>query len=117
MGLEATGSHDVLVEDAFVPEYRTHRAVDGFMQDSPGNAVNTSPLYRLPFGQIFVRAVSSSAIGALQGAVDHFIAHNKARVAVNDGRKMLQTRPPRAPWPTPWSASMSAAPCCCATSR
>ncbi|MGM7283212.1 acyl-CoA dehydrogenase family protein [Pseudomonas guariconensis] len=90
MGLEATGSHDVLVEDAFVPEYRTHRAVDGFMQDSPGNAVNTSPLYRLPFGQIFVRAVSSSAIGALQGAVDHFIAHNKARVAVNDGRKMLQ---------------------------
>lgn len=90
MGLEATGSHDVLVEDAFVPEYRTHRAVDGFMQDSPGNAVNTSLLYRLPFGQIFVRAVSSSAIGALQGAVDHFIAHNKARVAVNDGRKMLQ---------------------------
>lgn len=90
MGLEATGSHDVLVEDALVPEYRTHRAVDGFMQDSPGNAVNTSPLYRLPFGQIFVRAVSSSAIGALQGAVDHFIAHNKARVAVNDGRKMLQ---------------------------
>lgn len=90
MGLEATGSHDVLVEDAFVPEYRTHRAVDGFMQQSPGNAVNTSPLYRLPFGQIFVRAVSSSAIGALQGAVDHFIAHNKARVAVNDGRKMLQ---------------------------
>lgn len=73
-----------------MPEYRTHRAVDGFMQQSPGNAVNTSPLYRLPFGQIFVRAVSSSAIGALQGAVDHFIAHNKARVAVNDGRKMLQ---------------------------
>ncbi|MBO9549370.1 acyl-CoA dehydrogenase family protein [Pseudomonas sp.] len=90
MGLEATGSHDVVVDNAFVPEYRTHRAADGFMQQSPGNQVNTSALYHLPFGQIFVRAVSSSAIGALQGAVDHFIAHNRARVAVNDGRKVLQ---------------------------
>lgn len=90
MGLEATGSHDVRVDNAFVPEYRTHRAADGFMQQSPGNQVNTSALYRLPFGQIFVRAVSTSAIGALQGAVDHFIAHNRARVAVNDGRKVLQ---------------------------
>ena len=60
------------------------------MQNSPGNAVNTAPLFRLPFGQIFVRAVSSSAIGALQGAVDQFVEHNRARVGVNDGRKMVQ---------------------------
>ncbi|MUI56815.1 flavin-dependent monooxygenase [Pseudomonas aeruginosa] len=90
MGLEATGSHDILVEDAFVPEYRTHRALDGFMQESPGNAVNDAPLFRLPFGQIFVRAVSSSAIGALQGAIDCFIEHNRTRVGVNDGRRMGQ---------------------------
>lgn len=90
MGLEATGSHDVLVEDVFVPEYRTHRSIDGFMQNSPGNAVNTAPLFRLPFGQIFVRAVSSSTIGALQGAIDLFIEANKGRVGVNDGRKIIQ---------------------------
>ena len=90
MGLEATGSHDIQVSDAFVPEYRTHRAADGFMQYSPGNAVNSAPLFRLPFGQIFVRAVSSSAIGALQGAIDLFVEHNRSRVGVNDGRKMLQ---------------------------
>ncbi len=90
MGLEATGSHDILVEDVFVPEYRTHRSIDGFMQNSPGNAVNTSPLFRLPFGQIFVRAVSSSTIGALQGAIDLFIEANKGRVGVNDGRKIIQ---------------------------
>lgn len=90
MGLEATGSHDILVDNALVPEYRTHRALDGFMQNSPGNAVNNAPLFRLPFGQIFVRAVSSAAIGALQGAVDQFVEHNRARVGVNDGRKMIQ---------------------------
>ena len=65
-GLEGTGSDVVVVEDAFVPEYRTHRAIDGFNCSSPGNAVNTNPLFRLPFGQIFVRAVCSSSIGALQ---------------------------------------------------
>ncbi|NWL78076.1 flavin-dependent monooxygenase [Pseudomonas taiwanensis] len=90
MGLEATGSHDVLVEDVFVPEHRTHRSIDGFLQNSPGNAVNTAPLFRLPFGQIFVRAVSSSTIGALQGAIDLFVEANKSRVGVNDGRKIIQ---------------------------
>ncbi|WP_436278866.1 flavin-dependent monooxygenase [Solimonas aquatica] len=72
MGLRATGSHDVLVRDAFVPEHRTHRSADGFAGTSPGLAINSAPLYRLPFGQIFVRAVSSSAIGALQGALEVF---------------------------------------------
>lgn len=90
MGLEATGSHDILVEDVFVPEYRTHRSIDGFLQNSPGNAVNTAPLFRLPFGQIFVRAVSSAAIGALQSAIDLFVDANKSRIGVNDGRKIVQ---------------------------
>ena len=89
MGLKATGSHDVVVKDAFVPEYRTHRSLDGFMQNSPGNAVNTDPLFRLPFGQIFVRAVSSSAIGALKGAVDDFIAFNRNRIVLSDGKAVM----------------------------
>ena len=54
-GLKGTGSKDIVVEGAFVPEHRTHKLIDGFMRKSPGNAVNPSPLYRLPFGQIFVR--------------------------------------------------------------
>ncbi|MET4693420.1 hypothetical protein [Endozoicomonas lisbonensis] len=37
MGLRATGSNDIVVDDVFVPEYRTHRSLDGFMQNSPGH--------------------------------------------------------------------------------
>ena len=66
-GLEGTGSHDIVVKDAFVPEYRTHRSIHGFECNSPGNAVNDHYIFRLPFGQIFVRAVSSSSIGCAQG--------------------------------------------------
>lgn len=85
-GLQGTGSHGILVEKAFVPEYRTHRAVDGFLGTNPGLAVNTSPLYKLPWAQVFVRTVSSAAIGALQGALDAFKSIAATRVSTNTGR-------------------------------
>ena len=76
-GLKGTGSKDIVVENAFVPEHRTHKLIDGFKRQSPGNAVNPAPLYRLPFGQIFVRSVSTSAIGAAQGALDCVPRHRR----------------------------------------
>jgi len=72
IGLGGTGSHDVTVTDAFIPAHRTHRSKDGFASTNPGAQHNPGPLYKLPFGQVFVRAVSSSSIGALQGALDLF---------------------------------------------
>ena len=89
-GLEGTGSHDIVVVDAFVPDYRTHRSLDGFNGTSPGCAHNTNPIFKLPFGQVFVRAVSSSSIGALQGALDCFIDINTKRVGLNDGKRAAQ---------------------------
>jgi 3-hydroxy-9,10-secoandrosta-1,3,5(10)-triene-9,17-dione monooxygenase len=83
IGLAGTGSHDVTVDQAFVPTYRTHRSKDGFAQTNPGAAHNPGALYRLPFGQVFVRAVSSSSIGALQGALDLFEANGARRKSAN----------------------------------
>ncbi|GLV27247.1 flavin-dependent monooxygenase [Sphingobium sp. Cam5-1] len=85
IGLGGTGSHDVTVEDAYVPAYRTHRSKDGFAATNPGAKVNPAPLYKLPFGQVFVRAVSSSSIGALQGALDSFIEKGAKRRSANSG--------------------------------
>lgn len=89
-GLEGTGSHDITVKDAFVPEYRTHRSVHGFECNSPGNEVNDHYIFRMPFGQIFVRAVSSSSIGCLKGVIDSYVQVNKERVGLNDGNKVAQ---------------------------
>lgn len=72
LGLRATGSHDIVVEDVFVPAYRTHRTRDDSPAARPGQAVNKSPLYTLPFAQVFVRAVSSSCLGGLAGAIKLF---------------------------------------------
>ncbi|WP_175765752.1 acyl-CoA dehydrogenase family protein [Burkholderia ambifaria] len=87
LGLRATGSHDIVVDDVFVPAYRTHKAIDGMMGTSPGLAVNDAPLFKLPFAQIFVRAVCTSCIGALQGALDDFTGYAATRVSANSGAK------------------------------
>jgi 3-hydroxy-9,10-secoandrosta-1,3,5(10)-triene-9,17-dione monooxygenase len=81
-GLKATGSHDAVVRDAFVPEYRTHRFIDNFHCAGAGLAINTAPLYRIPFGQLFSRGTSAPAIGALQGILDAFLRHGAARVNI-----------------------------------
>ena len=69
MGLEGTGSNDVVVKDAFVPDYRTHKQMDGFNLTNPGAAFTANPLYDIPWAQIFVRVVSTPAIGACKDAL------------------------------------------------
>ena len=64
MGLQGTGSNDIVVDGAFVPDYRTHKQSDGFSGTNPGIEVNDAPLYKLPWAQTFIRVVSTPAIGA-----------------------------------------------------
>ena len=79
VGLQGTGSHDIVVDDVFVAEHRTHKSMDGFLCDNPGNAVNDAPLYRMPFMQVFVRAVCTATLGACEGALEAFVEVAKTR--------------------------------------
>lgn len=85
-GLQGTGSHDVVVDRAFVPDYRTHRAADGFACTNPGQRVNQGPLYRLPWAQIFVRSVSTAAMGGARAALAAAMEIMAARVSTNTGK-------------------------------
>jgi 3-hydroxy-9,10-secoandrosta-1,3,5(10)-triene-9,17-dione monooxygenase len=85
-GLQATGSHGIVVENAFVPEHRTHRAIDGFLCKNPGQAVYTAARYRQPGAPVLVGAVSTAAIGALQGALNAYIGIAAKRVSTNTGK-------------------------------
>ena len=79
VGLQGTGSHDIVIDDVFVPEHRTHKVIDGFHCDNPGNAINNAPLFRMPFMQVFVRAVCTATLGACEGALQAFIEVAKTR--------------------------------------
>ena len=69
VGLQGTGSHDIVVDDVFVPEHRTH---DMQSDDGGRKFMNKPPLYRLPFMQVFSRAVSAPTLGALEGALEKY---------------------------------------------
>ena len=85
-GLQGTGSHDIIVDDVFVPEYRTHRAHEGFLCQNPGQRENDGPLYTLPWAQVFIRSVSTSAFGGARAAVDAAMAIMQSRISTNTGK-------------------------------
>ncbi len=80
-GLKGTGSKRIKVTDAFVPNYRIHYLKDAFLSENPGKKINPSPLYQLPFGQVFTHSVAVPSLGAYQGALNAFIDGAKSRVS------------------------------------
>lgn len=69
MGLQGTGSNDIVIDEpVFVPDYRTHKQMDGFH----GVHQQDNPVYNLPWAQVFVRVVNTSALGAVRHALALF---------------------------------------------
>lgn len=85
-GLQGTGSHDVIVDDVFVPAHRTHRAIDGYLCTNPGQKENDGPLFTLPWAQVFMRSVSTAAFGGARAAVNAAIQIMQDRVSTNTGK-------------------------------
>jgi len=88
--LQGTGSKDIVMNEVFVPEHRTHRFADGFRCASPGNEQNQATLYRIPFGQIFVRSVSTTALGITEAALAFYREVTGTKVGASDGRKAAE---------------------------
>ncbi|MGB1140107.1 MAG: acyl-CoA dehydrogenase family protein [Halioglobus sp.] len=81
MGLQGTGSNDIIVEDAFVPDYRTHKQSDGFQGTNPGVDENSPALYHMPWAQLFIRVVSTPAIGAARDALTLYTSLVKGKAS------------------------------------
>ncbi|MFK7977206.1 MAG: flavin-dependent monooxygenase [Halioglobus sp.] len=89
MGLRGTGSNDIVVEDVFVPDYRTHKQTDGFAGTNPGVTSESAPLFHLPWAQLFIRVVSTPAIGAAREALSIYTEMVKGK-ASGDVTKLAQ---------------------------
>ena len=90
VGLCGTGSKDIVVADAFVPDYRTHSYLDAFQLRNPGAALNDGPLYQLPFGAVFPNSISAPAIGVAMGALAAFREQSQARTNLRDGSRLAE---------------------------
>jgi 3-hydroxy-9,10-secoandrosta-1,3,5(10)-triene-9,17-dione monooxygenase len=80
VGLRGTGSNDIVVDDAFVPAYRTLSFNDTARCVCPGQEQNTAPLYRIPYGSIFSYAITTPIIGMATGAYHAHVTYLRDRV-------------------------------------
>jgi 3-hydroxy-9,10-secoandrosta-1,3,5(10)-triene-9,17-dione monooxygenase len=85
MGLRGTGSNDIEVTKAFVPEHRVLRNYEHAQLRGPGQRVNPGPLYKMPFGAVFTSAVTSPLVGAVQGCYESYIGAMRDRVRLSLG--------------------------------
>ncbi|MFF0526526.1 3-hydroxy-9,10-secoandrosta-1,3,5(10)-triene-9,17-dione monooxygenase oxygenase subunit [Actinomadura nitritigenes] len=93
IGLRGTGSNDIVVEDAFVPEHRTLSFTDTSACDCPGHEVNKAPLYRLPFAAVFSTTISMPIAGIAQGALDAYLKATRERIRVSYGGQKVAEDP------------------------
>ncbi|MFF0018839.1 hydroxylase [Streptomyces sp. NPDC005374] len=82
IGLSGTGSKDVVVDKAFIPEYRTIRqelVTEGRAAEAVGL---TETLYRLPFSAMFPLGITAAVVGMCEGALALHLGQQRERVAV-----------------------------------
>ncbi|MER7693954.1 hydroxylase [Streptomyces sp. NPDC097610] len=82
IGLAGTGSKDVVVDKAFIPEYRTIRQ-EMVQEGAAAEAVGlTDTLYKLPFTSMFPLGITAAVVGICEGALALHLAQQRDRVAV-----------------------------------
>ena len=67
VGLKGTGSKTIIVNDAFIPEYRTVASKDIEEGTSPGHDVHANPMYGAISTANFTAAMGAPALGAARG--------------------------------------------------
>jgi alkylation response protein AidB-like acyl-CoA dehydrogenase len=72
MGLAGTGSKTIVVEDQFVPAYRTVTFAEMLTGNGPGTKTNANPLYRQPMLAVVPHCLVAPALGMARGALEAF---------------------------------------------
>ena len=92
VGLSATGSYDVLVDDAFVPAHRVLPFAEAMTGNAPGLPAHDNPMYRIPMLACVPYTLAVPTVGAARGALRVFVEenrHRETRGAVVSGGKQV----------------------------
>jgi 3-hydroxy-9,10-secoandrosta-1,3,5(10)-triene-9,17-dione monooxygenase len=87
-GLRGTGSNDVEVADAFVPEPMTVAVNELSGGPTPGSAVNPNALYALPVFSLFPYVLSGVAVGNAQACLDDYVEVARHRASTYNRAKL-----------------------------
>ncbi|TDO17167.1 alkylation response protein AidB-like acyl-CoA dehydrogenase [Mycobacterium sp. BK086] len=84
-GMRGTGSHDVVVTDAFVPEHRLVTVIDIYGGTAPGAALHDTATYRWPLVPALSLLAAMPALGAAEFVADAFATRLGERVLAYSG--------------------------------
>ncbi|MCA1399648.1 acyl-CoA dehydrogenase family protein [Bradyrhizobium sp. BRP56] len=87
-GLRGTGSNDVRVTDAFVPEHMTVAVSDLAGGATPGSVVNPNALYMLPVFSLFPYVLSGVGLGNAQACLDDYVEIARHRASTYNRAKI-----------------------------
>ncbi|WP_027551026.1 acyl-CoA dehydrogenase family protein [Bradyrhizobium sp. Cp5.3] len=87
-GLRGTGSCDVEVREAFVPDHMTVAVGDLAGGRTPGSKVNPNPLYTLPVFSLFPYVLSGVALGNAQACLDDYVEVVRHRISTYNRAKL-----------------------------
>jgi alkylation response protein AidB-like acyl-CoA dehydrogenase len=82
IGLSGTGSKDVVVTNAFIPEYRTVDQEDIKTGTAAERNGATETVHKLPFTTMFPLGITAAVIGICEGALAAHLDLQRDRVAV-----------------------------------
>ena len=89
-GLRGTGSKDIIIKGAFVPDYRSVLTQDLREARSPGRNLHNTPNYRIPLRSILSFTLAAPIVGMAQGAVEAFEARMCEGVSARDGKQLAE---------------------------
>jgi alkylation response protein AidB-like acyl-CoA dehydrogenase len=82
IGLSGTGSKDVVVDKAFIPDYRIMHQ-QSMQEGTAAEKVGlTETVYKLPFMAMFPLGITAAVIGICEGALAVHLSQQRDRVAV-----------------------------------
>ena len=87
-GLCGTGSNDVKVIDAFVPEYMSIAISDLAGGPTPGSVANPNALYALPVFSLFPYVLSGVGLGNAQACHDDYVEIARHRASTYNRAKL-----------------------------
>ncbi len=79
-GMCATGSNDVVITDAFVPEHRLVKVTDIYGGTAPGAELHDSPTYRWPMVPALAFLAAMPALGAAERVTEIYAERLSERV-------------------------------------
>lgn len=93
IGLQGSGSKDLVANNVFVPEHRTVNTLDLFGGRSPHSAMHPTNVYKISAQEMLSLSVTAGVLGSAKHARDAFVEHTRERRNVLTGARKAEHIP------------------------